>query len=334
MEQSRRTILKGLALAPLAARQTPASSGSGFIYESAPFPSCHASTIVEIDKDRFLAAWFGGREEGATDVAIWMSSRAGSTWSAPVKVAEEPGVPCWNPVLYRNRDGEILLFYKAGTTPQTWSGLIRRSRDSGKRWSEPELLPSGIFGPIKNKPISGRSGELICGSSSESYKAWTCWVEITRDGGSTWSKHGPIFVPGQQRGIIQPALWRARDGKLRMLVRATQNIGFICMAESGDEGRTWSAARPTSLPNPNSGLDAVGLKDGRVLVVYNHTTRGRTPLNVGLSSDDGLTWTPGPILEDQPGEYSYPAVIQASGGEVHITYTWKRQRIKHRVISV
>jgi predicted neuraminidase len=62
--------------------------------------------------------------------------------------------------------------------------------------------------------------------------------------------------------------------------------------------------------------------------VYNHTTKGRSPLNVSVSRD-GKTWEAALVLESEPGEYSYPAVIQTSDGLVHITYTWKRQRIKH-----
>ena len=90
--------------------------------------------------------------------------------------------------------------------------------------------------------------------------------------------------------------------------------------------------RLSGLPNPNSGIDAATLADGRHVVVYNHTTRGRSPLNVAVSSD-GREWKAALTLEDQPGEYSYPAVIQTPDGLVHITYTWKRQRIRHVVVD-
>jgi predicted neuraminidase len=67
-------------------------------------------------------------------------------------------------------------------------------------------------------------------------------------------------------------------------------------------------------------------------LVYNHTTKGRSPLNVAVSSD-GKKWTMVVDLEDQPGEYSYPAVIQTADGKVHVTYTWKRLRIRHAVLD-
>ena len=329
---TRREVLKALAAVPAAAAVPGAAPRSGFIFESAPFPSCHASTLVEVD-DGLLAAWFGGTREGATDVAIWSARFDGRAWSAVTKLAEEPGVPCWNPVLWRQPDGAVILFYKAGPSPETWSGFLRRSRDGGRSFFPPEMFPAGLLGPIKNKPIAGARGEILAGSSVESYNAWTSWVEISANGGRTWTRHGPIVVPTAAKGNIQPSLWRCSDGRVRMVVRTTERVGRVCIAESTDDGRTWSSAVPTPLPHPNAGLDAVKLADGRVLLVYNHTPKGRTPLNVAVSADDGDTWQMRRALEDEPGEYSYPAVIQARDGSVHVTYTWRRERIKHAVLS-
>jgi predicted neuraminidase len=90
--------------------------------------------------------------------------------------------------------------------------------------------------------------------------------------------------------------------------------------------------KASSLPNPNSGIDGVTLSDGRHLLVYNHTKGGRTPLNIAVSKD-GKNWRPAVTLETEPGEYSYPAVIQAADGKVHVTYTWKRRRVRHVVVD-
>lgn len=116
-------------------------------------------------------------------------------------------------------------------------------------------------------------------------------------------------------------------------MRATQQIGTVAFSKSTDKGMSWSPAKQTSLPNPNSGLDAVKLKDRRVALVYNHTSRGRTPLNIAFSGDDGETWGHAYTLETEPGEYSYPSVIEGSDNKVHLTYTWKRQRIKYVVLD-
>jgi predicted neuraminidase len=330
---TRRDVLKGLAALPVAASAPGGGTSARFVFEQAPFPSCHASTLVELDGGGLLCAWFGGTRERAPDVAIWTARFDGGAWSIPVKTAEEPGIPTWNPVLWREAAGGLILFYKAGPSPETWSGFLKRSRDGGQTWSEPELLPAGLFGPIKNKPVAGLRGEIVAGTSVESYRAWTSWVDISPDGGRTWSRHGPIAVPGVPKGNIQPALWRCTDGRLRMAVRTTERVGRVCLAESSDDGRTWSPARATPLPHPNSGLDAVKLADGRVLLVHNHTPSGRTPLSLTVSEDDGDTWLVRRALEDGPGEYSYPAVIQARDGRVHVSYTWRRERIKHVVLS-
>ena len=101
---------------------------------------------------------------------------------------------------------------------------------------------------------------------------------------------------------------------------------------STDGGRSWSKLGATALPNPNSGIDGVTLADGRLLLVYNHTSTARTPLNVAISRD-GKTWTPVVALESDAGQYSYPAVIQSADGLVHVTYTWQRQKIKHVVLD-
>ena len=108
--------------------------------------------------------------------------------------------------------------------------------------------------------------------------------------------------------------------------------GQVFQVGSDDLGRTWGPLTATSLPNPNAGTDAVTLKDGRHLIVYNHTTKGRSPLNVAVSKD-GQDWQPALVLESEPGEYSYPAIIQTADGLVHITYTWKRQRVRYVVLD-
>jgi predicted neuraminidase len=113
-----------------------------------------------------------------------------------------------------------------------------------------------------------------------------------------------------------------------MLVRSTGDIGRVSFADSSDGGRTWTQAQPSTLPNPNSGIDAAGLADGRIILVYNHTNRGRSPLNVAVSHDGGA-WNSFLALETEPGEFSYPAVIQSKDGNVHVTYTWNRTKIRH-----
>ena len=129
---------------------------------------------------------------------------------------------------------------------------------------------------------------------------------------------------------IQPSILMHAGGRLQAIGRTRS--GRVFETWSADGGQTWTPVTLTELPNPSAGTDAVTLRDGRHLLVYNHTPKGRTPLNVALTRD-GKTWETVHVLESEPGEYSYPAIIQTTDGLVHITYTWKRERIKHVVID-
>jgi predicted neuraminidase len=315
-----------------AAAQSGGVVTSEFVYETAPFPECHASTIAQTPGG-LVAAWFGGRTEGAPDVGIWVSRREGAGWSAPVEAADgvespQKRHPCWNPVLFQAKDGPLLLFYKVGPSPSTWWGMLKTSADGGRTWGAAARLPDGIVGPIKNKPVLLKDGTLLCPASSED-QGWRVHFERTSDLGKTWERTGPVN-DGKAFGAIQPSVLLLPDGGLLAVGRTRQKSIFEIA--SADGGRTWGAMKASPLPNNNSGLDAVTLADGRHLLVYNHTTRGRSPLNVAVSAD-GRAWQAALVLEDQPGEYSYPAVIQAADGAVHATYTWKRKRVKHVVID-
>jgi predicted neuraminidase len=299
-----------------------------FIFEKAPFTSCHASTLVEAEPGVLLAAWFGGGKEGAPDVKIWFSRFDGKAWTAPEVIAEEPGQPCWNPVLFRDRAKVIWLWNKAGPNPMSWTGFVRKSSDGGKTWGKAEQLAAGMLGPVRCKPLQLADGTILSGTSVESHRAWAGWIERSTDDGKTWRRHGPINVPGKLHGLIQPTLFEAKDGRIVALMRS-RDSRKICQSESKDRGKTWSPAKETELPNPNSGIDVIKLPSGHVWLIYNHTALGRSPLNLARSTDDGATWEKVHTLEDELGEFSYPALIQSSNGMLEMTYTWKRRHIKH-----
>ena len=330
-------VVSGLALRV----DDPAILLTEFIYESGPYPSVHASTIVETPSHELVAAWFGGTRERSPDVGIWLSRKEKSGWTPSVEVAngvQPDGTrhPTWNPVLFQPRTGPLMLFYKVGPSPENWWGMVRTSSDAGRTWSEAQRLPDGILGPIKNKPVQLADGTILSPTSTESEtepSRWRVHFERSSDGGKTWTATQPLN-DGLTMAAIQPSiLFRDKIGGDRLLAVGRTRQSKVFATTSDDGGKSWSAlSLLDDLPNPNAGTDALTLADGRHLIVYNPVTRGRSPLALAVSRD-GRVWTKVLTLEDQPGEYSYPAVIQTSDGRLHITYTWKRQRVKHVVVD-
>ena len=288
--------------------------------------------MVELKNGDLLAAWSGGTAEGSPDVAIW------SSLAAPAGVGRRP--PNWraspksllfNPVLFYTANGRLWLYYKFGPHPDSWSVARRFSTDDGKNWSAVEHLPAGLYGPIRAKPLVFPDGVVISGTSVESYHSWSAWIERSTGNGATFTRIGPITVAG--KGIIQPSVIALSATHLRFYARSDAATKKICIADSYDRGVTWTQAHALDLPNPNSGIDAVALRDGRIVLVFNNSDSGRTPLNLAVGTD-GEHFRIFATLEDQPGEYSYPSMIQGKDGDLHITYTWRRQKIRYARIPL
>lgn len=319
--------------------------------DNKPTEECHSSSIIETSSG-MLVTFFAGTHEKHPDVGIRTSRLVDGKWTHPEEVAN--GVendtiryPTWNPVLFQPKNGPLLLFYKIGPDPTSWWGMVKTSTDNGITWSKGIKLGSNdkighLLGPIKNKPIQLENGTIINPSSTESEDEngnikWMVHFEISKDNGNTWQVVGPL-TDGNEFDAIQPSILTYPNGKLQVLCRTRQDV--IAESWSQDNGQTWSKMSATLLPNPNSGTDAVTLKDGRQLLIYNHTTtegiepKNRNMLNLAISQD-GQNWQPVLTLENKPAKsgYSYPAIIQSSDGLVHATYTYMRETIKHVVID-
>ena len=312
----------------------------GLLFSSPPFKNCHASTIVEDRNGDISVACFGGSQEGKMDVVILYGKINAERKVVPEEIAngvvnDSLRFPCWNPVLLRKKDGQLVLFYKVGPNPREWWGNYKTSDDNGATWSEVKHLPVGVLGPIKNKAMQLDNGDILCPSSVEySSGRWKVFIDKADSMVQNW-----IVIPVDTNSAfdaIQPSILRYSKNRLGILCRSKQ--GNIVQAWSKDNGDTWSVLSRTSLPNPNSGTDAVTLKDGRQLLVYNPDVpgkewfNGRARLRVALS-ENGSDWQD--IIELENGtkeEYSYPAIIQSSNGLVHITYTYDRKNIKYVVL--
>ncbi len=325
-----------------------------FLYETAPFASPHAATIVETRRGDLVSAYFGGTYERNPDCCIWVNikKKGKDEWSAPILAADGMvnGVKtaCWNPVLTEMPNGELWLFYKVGKTVADWTGWLAKSKDGGRTWSKGEQLPDGFLGPIKNKPLL-LGDKLLCGSSTEG-KGWRFHVEIYDLKTKTWQYVGPVesmpapptIQPDTLTPIdcIQPSFLQLKDGRLQVLMRSRN--GKLATSFSSDGGLTWTPVTLTDLPNNQSGTDAVTLRDGRHVLIYNNfetlpgTKKGpRTPLSLAVSDDDGRTWRHVLTLEDSPvGQYSYPSIIEGRDGTLHMVYTWRRKRVAYKQVRL
>jgi len=293
-----------------------------------------------------VAAWFGGTKEKNPDVGIWSSYHDGSGWSRPKEWAngiahDDLRFPCWNPVLYQSPgDGPTLLFFKVGPDPREWWGEVMVSYDRGRSFRERRRLPHTIDGPVRSKPILLDDGTLLCPSSTEHDHDWRIHFERLVDPahpelGASWERVEPETQPYQ---VIQPTLLTHPDGTIQALCRSKEER--IIQTFSEDGGRAWSDLEKSDLPNNNSGIEALTLADGRHLLLYNHMGGNREDgwgrrnvLHLAVS-ENGREWRAAAIVEQaEMGEFSYPAMIQADDGLAHMTYTWKRRKVKHVVID-
>lgn len=302
-----------------------------FAQEKMPTQAVHASTLVHLNNGEIIASWFGGTKEGNDDVDIWLSRKTKDGWIEPLHFCVEENTAHWNPVLFQLNDGTICLYFKVGKKIVHWKTYVSYSKDMGLTWSTPKELvegdESGGRGPVKNKPIYLSNGTIIAPASIEE-GSWRPFVDISKDNGATWEiqhKIEPVDDP-EKTFMIQPTLWEGENGNVHMLLRT--NKDKIYRSDSKDYGNTWCDAYPINMPNNNSGIDVVKIKDGRILLVCNPTVGDfgpRSPLSVYISND-GINFDEVMKLEDAEGEYSYPSIVN-EGNTVYISYSWKRENV-------
>ena len=308
----------------------------GWVFEGTDAaPRCHASTIVEAVPGVFLAAWFAGSGEGADDSANWMARFEDGAWSEPRVFANVEGHAHGNPRLFRLGTGDLAIIYAVNYGAWCRGGsrnFIRTSADVGRSWSCPREI-------VTDPPFLGKNKALLLADPPESLLPVTIEGDPYAAAVLLGTPEGDYWVVTQvlhgsdDTAILQPTLARLSDGSVLMLLRTTG--GRLWRCRSADRGRTWSPPEPTDLPNNYSGIDLAPLPDGSLLLALNPVAdrKKRTPLVLMRSADDGETWRTVATLEDGDGEFSYPALITASDGSVHCTYTHRRTRIAHAAFA-
>jgi predicted neuraminidase len=313
-------------------------------------PSAHVASLCELPDGRLGAAWYGGTREGHQDVALFFSLRSkgeAGSWSPPQAVVTRDSATrelqryvrkVGNAVVFADTRGALWLVY-VSVAVGGWSGSslnFKRSVDDGRTWTPSRRLTLSPFDNIselvKNKPATLAGGDWVLPIYHE---AAGKFPELL------WFREVPgVFSFAKTRlfggaTAFQPALVPLASNEALALCRPAGGSRAIMLSRSTDAGLHWSAPQSTGLPNPDSGVDALRLFDGRLLMAFNDSTKARDNLRLAISNDNGVSWTRAATIVAEPGgEFSYPFLLQSADGRVHLVYTWQRKGIKHVAFSL
>ena len=290
-------------------------------------PSVHCATLCQLAEGTLLAAWFGGTRELARDVVILGARLApgADDWSAPQILVSVPGQALGQPVLLPLAGGRLRLFCNVVPGGERWVSAQphwQDSNDGGHSWGPLQALLDypGLMFRSKALHLPGR---ILLPAYDE--REWQSRMLISEDGGERWRLGDPIVSP---QGNIHACLVMLDDGRVLAYLRSGGRGGVIWRSESADGGESWAQPQPTALANPNAGIDLIRLASGDLLLACNPVARGRTPLALMLATPDE-DWQAPLLLEQAPGEYSYPTLLQTQDGEIQLVYTWRREHIHH-----
>ncbi len=323
-----------------------------------PYRSAHAPALLELPDGDLLCAWFAGSFEGSADISIVCARlpKGESRWEEPVKVSCDPDRSEQNPSLFPGPDGAVWAVYTAqldrmpGKDNMQFTSVIRcqKSFDGGKTWGEPQaLFPEE--GRFCRQPIqvlkSGRwiFSNWICSDSEQGLAGDPTVFQISDDQGKTWKT---VPMPASH-GRVHANVVELENGCLKAFMRS-RSADFIYYSESFDWGDSWTPAKPTVLPNNNSGISALRLNSGRIAIAYNPTCTShpvkdaaawpglRCPVAVALSEDNGLTWPMIRHMELGEGfvgeenrtnnrQYEYPYLMQGTDGDLHLAFAYKNR---------
>jgi predicted neuraminidase len=321
------------------------------------YETSHAANLIELQNGDLLCAWFSGSGEGNPDTNIVCSrlDSGADRWSNPIELSNDPQRSEQNPVLYQSTDSVVWLFHTSNEphNQRTSRVVCRTSNDAGRTWLPPKNLfdESGIF--TRHPNIVLENDDWLLPAYYCSTEGDHSVVKISADHGMSWFE---VPIPGS-RDRVQMNVVDLDNGSLLASFRS-RAADRIYFAHSIDHGRTWSHPAASALPNNNSSVQMIRLKNGHLVIVYNDVTLERdqfrvieksgvlqkkplrTPLSIAVSEDNGESWPFRRYLQTADVEYlanqlgySYPSIVQTREGDIHVAYTYLRKGIKHVRLS-
>jgi predicted neuraminidase len=331
-----------MAAAPRLLGQTPPKLEVQRVFgpEIATGPYKHPACATELSNGDLYLVYYGGEGEYAKDTAVFASRRAkgSAAWTAPRAIARDPFRSLGNGVVWQAPDGAVWLFYvvRYGATWSSSRIQAKVSRDLGETWSDAFMLDDRPGMMVRNRPIVLEGGDYLLpiyhetGEDTEVVGADSTSLFLRRDVKTgEWKPTGEIR---SAKGNIQPAVVEIAPGRLIAYCRrgggyGPTKDGWLVRAESTDGGSTWSEGRDSAFPNPNAAIDFLKLSSGALLLVFNDSMSGRTPLVAALSRDGDRTYPHRRAIAEGPGDFAYPIAFQAKDGRIHVVYTSDRRRV-------
>lgn len=291
----------------------------------------HCSSLLESGKKQLLCVWYQGSYETSGDTKIMLSRKVvdSNKWDAPEILFDFNGIPLGNPVLWKK--DRILYVTFSVLMEESWKSSLlfySSSKDDGVTWSAASLfLPKKGFMP-KTQPIQTSEGNILFPLYHE--VDYCPYVMIIKDMNNVL--FSPLVAETMARNkAIQPVICALDEERLLMFCRTNQ--GTIWRSISYNNGYSWSICEATKLPNPDSAVDLISCDGNKLLLISNPSASDRHSLQLSVSVDYGESWSAAMTIIEGPGEYSYPCLIQDSLGNIQITYTENRYKIKHVEVS-
>lgn len=253
-------------------------AGRSEAYLPSPCVQNHAANLAFLPDGTLSCVWFGGTMEGMGDISVYMSrlEPGAGRWSEPEKMSDDPEKSEQNPLIFTAPDGRIWLLFTSQAAGNQDGAVVKRriSSDGGKTFGPAEVL-CAIAGTFVRQPIIlNAAGDWLLPAFrciGEPGRRWTGDIDraavlISRDKGKSWAMEE---VPDSIGAVHMNIVPHSGDGMVAFY--RDRFAAHVLRSHSRDQGLHWSPPEPVDLPNNNSSIQAIRMKNGAIAMVYNHS---------------------------------------------------------------